>query len=649
VLTELASGQGFAGYRIEGVAGQGGMSVVYRATQISLDRPVALKVIAPELASDEGFRARFQRESRVLASIDHPNVIPVYEAGEAEGRLFIAMRWVDGTDLRALLTAESGLDRVRAAHIVAQVAEALDAAHERGLVHRDVKPANILIERRRGTEHAYLTDFGIARTPDSETLTRTGQWVGTLDYAAPEQIQGGRADARSDVYSLGCVLYQALTGSVPYPRDSDPAKLWAHIKDPPPVARKLRPQLSPEMDAVIARAMAKRPDRRFATAGALGRAALAAVESDAAETRPDGTAVTPAPKRRRLLYGAAAAALLAAAAVAGVVLLSSGDDSQRGNKPTPTTTANAPLPAAGEPSVKHFALKGVAPGQMAADIDGIYMVDRRTGRLLFIDRTSGLPFDKVALGRGTAGISLDTSDEGRLWAANPERGTVTEIDTERHRVVGRPARVPDRPASVAAREDDVVALGDQKLGIVLHRIDKTTHQVIGKPFRDPKGIPSDLLADFQIFLLNAQPTEIRSYDDELKQDERILRLAVPENDSIASGPIAAEMAMNVKNVAWVVLNYRDHVYVVRGDTTDNKTIGKMIDLGPGEAYDIAVDDDSVWVSNVKAGTVTRLDQKTARIVGSPIAVGDLSEKGDVAVVDGVVWVAGEDDLIRIKP
>jgi serine/threonine-protein kinase len=644
VLTELASGQGFAGYRIEGIAGQGGMSVVYRATQISLDRPVALKVIAPELAADEGFRARFQRESRVLASIDHPNVIPVYEAGEAEGRLFIAMRWVDGTDLRALLTAENGLDWVRAALIVAQVAEALDAAHGRGLVHRDVKPANILIERRRGAEHAYLTDFGIARTPDSETLTRTGQWVGTLDYAAPEQIQGGRADARSDVYSLGCVLYQALTGSVPYPRDSDPAKLWAHIKDPPPVARKLRPQLSPEMDAVIARAMAKRPDRRFATAGALGRAALAAVESDAAETKPDGTAVTPAPKRRRLLYGAVAAGVVAAAAVAGALLLSS-DQPRHARR---IATNAAPI-SPGEPSVKHFALKGVAPGHMAADSDGVYIVDRRTGRLLLIDRTSGLPFDKLALGKGTAGITLDTYDEGRLWAANPVRGTVTEVDTGRRRIVGRPAHVPGGPTHVAARIDDVVVAGESERGIVLHRIDKTRHRVIGATFRDPHATPSDMLADFQIFVLNAQPTEIRGYDDQLEQQEPILRLDVPENDSIASGPIAAEMAMTVKNVAWVVLNYHDHVYVVRGDTTDNKTIGKMIDLGPGEAYDIAVDDKSVWVSNVKAGTVTRLDQKTARIVGSPIAVGDLSETGDVAVVDGVVWVAGEDDLIRIKP
>jgi DNA-binding beta-propeller fold protein YncE len=286
---------------------------------------------------------------------------------------------------------------------------------------------------------------------------------------------------------------------------------------------------------------------------------------------------------------------------------------------------------------------------MAADIEGVYMVDRRTGRLLFIDRTSGLPFDKIELGKGTAGISLDTYDDGRLWAANPERGTVTEIDTERHRVVGRPARVPDRPVWVVARTDDVVAAGDQKLGIVLHRIDKTTHQVIGKRFHDPKGIPSDVVADFQVFLLNEQPTEIRGYDDELKQQEPILRLDVPENDVISSGPIAAEMAINVKNVAWVVLNYHDHVYVVRGDLSNNKTIGKMIDLGPGEAYDVALDDESVWVSNVKAGTVTRLDQKTARVVGAPIAVGDLSETGDVAAFDGVVWVAGADDLIRITP
>src|SRR5262249_41820067 len=161
----------------------------------------------------------------------------------------------------------TGLEWSRATAIVEQVAAALDAAHARGLVHRDVKPANILIEPRDGREHAYLSDFGVARDADSEQLTRTGHWVGTVDYAAPEQIQGGAAAGRSDVYSLGCVLFHALTGSIPFPRDSDPAKLWAHIKDPPPSARKLQPALSPEMDIVIARALAKRPSERYATAG----------------------------------------------------------------------------------------------------------------------------------------------------------------------------------------------------------------------------------------------------------------------------------------------------------------------------------------------------------------------------------------------
>jgi DNA-binding beta-propeller fold protein YncE len=400
------------------------------------------------------------------------------------------------------------------------------------------------------------------------------------------------------------------------------------------------------MDAVIARAMAKRPDRRFASAGALGRAVLAAVESEAAETKPDGTTVAPVPKRRRLIYGAGAAAVLVIAAVAGALLLSPSDKPKHVDKPT-TAPTSQPQPAAGEPEVKHFALKGVAPGHMAADIDGIYMVDRRTGRLLLIDRTSGLPFDKVELGRGTAGISLDTDDEGRLWAANPVQGTVTEIDTGHARIVGRPTHVPGRPTWVAARSDDVVVAGEQKRGIVLHRIDKKRHLVIGETFRDPHGLPTDMISDFQIFLLNGQPTEIRSYDDELKQQDQILRLNVPENDSLTSGPIAAEMAMSTKNVAWVVLNYNDHVYVVRGDTTNNKTIGKMIDLGPGEALDIAIDAGSVWVPNVKAGTLTRLDEKTARIVGSPIAVGDLS--GDVAASEGIVWLGGEDDLIRVKP
>src|SRR5436190_14504635 len=190
------------------------MGVVYRAIQIGLDRNVALKVITPQYASDEEFRERFKRESRLAASIEHPNVIPIYEAGESDGVLFLSMRYVDGTDLKSVLEREGTLEPRRAARIVAQVAEALDAAHAAGLVHRDIKPANILMA---SGDHVYLTDFGLTKRASSESaLTKTGQMVGTVDYVAPEQVEGGRVDARTDVYSLGCVLYHLLTGRVPY-------------------------------------------------------------------------------------------------------------------------------------------------------------------------------------------------------------------------------------------------------------------------------------------------------------------------------------------------------------------------------------------------------------------------------------------------
>src|SRR5215207_7086780 len=282
-MAKLEVGQEIGGHRIEAVAGRGGMGVVYRATHLALNRTVALKLISPDLAEDPEFRARFKRESELAASLDHPNVVPIYHAGEDDGKLYVTMRFVEGTDLRELIALQQRVDPQVAARIISQVASALDAAHARGLVHRDVKPANVLIADQNGHYHAYLTDFGLTKQLSSQSgLTKTGMMVGTVDYIAPEQLQGSTIDARADVYALGCVLYEALTGQVPYPRDTEPAKMWAHMGEPPPSPRAVAPDLPGPLDEVIQRAMAKAPDERYPSAGDLGRAALAGAEGEVA-------------------------------------------------------------------------------------------------------------------------------------------------------------------------------------------------------------------------------------------------------------------------------------------------------------------------------------------------------------------------------
>lgn len=287
----LPSGSEVGGYRIERLLGRGGMGAVYEATQLSLQRRVALKVIAPRLSADEAFRARFRREARAAAAVEHPNLLPIHEAGELpEGALFIAMRLVDGGDLESRLRAIGPLGAGEALPLLGQLADALDGAHAAGLIHRDVKPANVLLEQRRGGVHAYLTDFGLVKDVESSTLghTDTGQLLGTVDYMAPEQIAGEDYGAGVDVYAFGALAYRALTGSVPYRRETVAATLVAHREAPIPVASERSPGLPPAFDRLVGRAMAKDPDWRARSAGELMRELAEQLSAGAEEAvRPD--------------------------------------------------------------------------------------------------------------------------------------------------------------------------------------------------------------------------------------------------------------------------------------------------------------------------------------------------------------------------
>jgi serine/threonine-protein kinase len=299
MATDARLGTEVAGYRIEEAIGRGGMGIVYRAEQIELGRKVALKLLAPEQAGNASVRARFEHESRLAAALDHPNIVPLYEAGEVDGVLFISMRYVEGTDLRALLNREGRIEPERAVDITGQIADALDAAHARGLVHRDVKPGNILIsldvdDVAGGPEHCYLTDFGLTKELSSPVaLTATGTFVGTIDYVAPEQIDGAPPDGRGDQYALACVLFECLTGHTPFVRDQEIVVMWAHLRDAPPSVSAERPDLPAGIDDVIARAMAKAPAERYASCAAMVAAARTALAAPAPEAP-----ATPAPGPR---------------------------------------------------------------------------------------------------------------------------------------------------------------------------------------------------------------------------------------------------------------------------------------------------------------------------------------------------------------
>ena len=345
-MPELDPGTTFADHVIQDVAGKGGMGIVYRALHVPLNRQVALKVIAPEFSSDEEFRRRFQREFRAAASIQHPNVVPIYHAGEEDDLLYVTMRYVEGTDLARLLYEHGRLEPPVAARIVSQVAAALDAAHAGGIVHRDVKPANVLLDG----DTALLTDFGLMKDLKSTSqITEARSLVGTFDYAAPEQLREDPVDARTDVYALGGVLFQTLTGKVPYPRETAAATMLAHIDSPPPSVLTVLPDASELLGEVVRRAMAKDPNARYPSAGDLGRAVLAAVDG-----RP------PPEPERSVAAGQAAAARREAVPLPPALAVETGRRPFVGREPMLATLATRY--AAAEDGERQFVLITGEPG-----------------------------------------------------------------------------------------------------------------------------------------------------------------------------------------------------------------------------------------------------------------------------------------------
>ena len=397
----LDPGTTFAGYRIESPIGRGGMGVVYLATDLSLERPVALKLIAPEYAQDERFRQRFLKEPRLAAALDHPNVVPIYEAREHDGQLYLAMRYVPGEDLKTRFAHTGTLPAGEAMRTLAQVADALDVAHRRGLIHRDVKPANILLDE---DDHAYLVDFGISKSLSSDS-TASRQVVGTLDYMAPERIRGEHVDGRSDQYALACVLYECLAGIPPFRRETEAETMWAQMQGDIPSLPG-----HPDLDPVLARGLAKEATQRYATCTELVGAARAIVDPPAIagvrSTRVRRTLL----RRRRPI--SAAGLLLLAVAVAGAILAFSDEEIA----PALGTIGNGVAaldPASGE--VAALIESRTAPSNVAVGEGAVWVLNTQDETVSRID-----PKTKAVTGRlKTRGVPTDiAAGEGALWVGN---------------------------------------------------------------------------------------------------------------------------------------------------------------------------------------------------------------------------------------
>jgi streptogramin lyase len=459
-------GTDFVGYRIEGLIGRGGMGVVYRAYDLRLKRNVALKLVAPELVLDDAFRARFERETELAMALEHPNVVPIYDAGDVDGRLYMAMRLVEGSDLRAILRAETTLPPARAFDLCRQIGSALDAAHAKGLVHRDVKPSNVLVD---ADDHVYVADLGLSRRLDDQTATvSTDRSIGTPAYLAPEQIEGGPIDGRADVYALGCLFYECLTGEPPFTRDSRLALAWAHLEEEavPPSVR--TPGLSQRVDAVVAKALAKSPDDRYAS--------CAAFTDDAQEALGLG----PPRGSRRVVAALVVACLVVAAAVAFAFL--------RGHGTAAASEVKANTLVRIDPAtnkVSDVIDVGHQPVATAVGPGSVWVYSQDTHSLAEIDpkssatrRTIQVPTDPAYVGIPKG--PLLAADAHGAWLVGLGRNGIGFLTNVRSGVPGyRRLRLDFEPWGVAAGVNAVWVVGQKGAGGELVRVDPRRLRVTG--------------------------------------------------------------------------------------------------------------------------------------------------------------------------
>jgi len=596
------------------------MGVVYRARDLALDRVVALKVIAPWLVAEESARRRFVRESRLAAAIEHPHVLPIYSAGERDGVAYIVMRFVSGADLRTLVRERGPLSPSRAARVAANVGGALDAAHRAGLVHRDVKPANILFA---DGGHVYLSDFGLSRSTSATSgPTQSGQWVGTADYVAPEQIRGEEVDGRADVYALGGVLHFALTGRPPYVRERQEATLWAHLSESPPKARSVRPDVPRALDEVIARAMAKDPGDRYQTAGELGRAALAAVGLEAGSD--EATALARGPRasrrggrRRAVLLGAAA---LGAAAVAAAVIWGGGDP----DRPS-TATDRTATPAPSEPQTIPV---GRRPEAIAAGGRGrVWLLSGTRTRLVSVSPSGRVDRGPV-LNRGGEDL---VAASGSLYAAFDDPSRVLRIDER----TGRRAAASQQFAGATRR----LAVGAGAVWVTersprrpepdhVLKLDAETLATISRTPMD-HGARDVRVGAGSVWVASRDRPEVVELDPEsLEVRSRTEAGGLPQELAVGAGAVWAASEDGV---------------VSRIDLRNRRRVTIAVGARPSA---IELRDDEVWIASLAASSVTRIDARSLR-AGEPATT--CLNPGGLAITQDEVWVAcvGDNSIERI--